>query len=74
VQITIKLFASFRTGRFHSEVWERPAGTTVRAIAAELDIGEAELGVVAVNARHVRADHVLENGDTCALFPVIGGG
>jgi len=74
MRITVKLFASFRSGRFESAVWERPEGTTVGAIASELGIREDELGVVAVNARHVRPSHARADGDTCSLFPVIGGG
>ena len=74
MQITVKLFASFRSGRFAREVQELPEGTTVAAVAADLGIREEELGVMAVNGRHVRADHVLADGDTCSIFPVVGGG
>ncbi len=74
MQITVKLFASFRTGRFAQQTRELSEGATVAAVAAELGIRDEELGVLAVNGRHVRADHVLRDGDTCSIFPVVGGG
>jgi sulfur carrier protein ThiS len=74
MQITVKLLATFRTGRFARDTWERPEGTTVRQILADLGIREDEIGVILVNSRHAKVDRVLEDGDTCALVPWIGGG
>jgi sulfur-carrier protein len=74
MKITVKLFASFRTGRFSIEQREYPAGTTVAQIAAELGLPEQELGIMLVNSRHVKLNHVLADGDTLALFPLLGGG
>ena len=74
MKITVKLFATFRIGRFSIEEREYPAGTTVSRIAAELGLTESELGIMLVNSRHVRLDHLLEDGDVLALFPLLGGG
>jgi molybdopterin converting factor small subunit len=74
MKITVKLFATFQKGRFVIEQREYPPGTMVGAIAAELAIPESDLGIVMVNSRHVKLDRVLEEGETLALFPLVGGG
>lgn len=74
MKITVKLFASFRTGRFSIEDRHYPEGTTVADVVAELHLAEQELGIMMVNSRHVKLDRVLEDGDTLALFPLLGGG
>lgn len=74
MKITVKLFATFQRGRFIIEQRDYPAGTTVGAIAAELDLPEADLGIVMVNSRHVKLDRELADGDVLALFPLVGGG
>lgn len=72
--ITVKLFASFRTGRFDIEQREYPEGTTVAEIAGALNLPLSELGIMMVNSRHVQLNHRLADGDTLALFPLLGGG
>jgi molybdopterin converting factor small subunit len=74
MKITIKLFASFRTGRFEIETVEYPAGTTVADVADILKLPQSELGIMLVNSRHVKLERVLVEGDTLALFPLLGGG
>jgi len=74
MQVTVKLFATFRIGRFNVE--ERPyrEGTTVGEIVEELGIPPQELGILLCNSRHVGLEHVLRDGDTLAIFPLVGGG
>jgi sulfur-carrier protein len=74
MKITVKLFASFRTGRTPVEEKDYNAGTRVADIVAELGIPVAELGIIMVNSRHVPLDRELADGDTLALFPLLGGG
>lgn len=74
MQVTVKLFATFRIGRFDIEVRDYPVGTRVGAVVAELDIPEETLGILMVNSRHVDLERVLEEGDTLAIFPLVGGG
>ena len=74
MKVTIKLFASFRTGRFEMETVEYPAGTTVADVADSLKLPQSELGIMLVNSRHVKLERVLVEGDTLALFPLLGGG
>jgi molybdopterin converting factor small subunit len=74
MQITVKLFATFRTGRFKVEQRDYPAGTTVGEVVAGLGIDEKELGTVMVNSRHAGVGQVLNEGDALAIFPLVGGG
>jgi molybdopterin synthase sulfur carrier subunit len=72
--VTVKLFATFRNGRFKEEVRQYGDGTTVSQVIHELELPEDELGAILVNARHAEEDHVLQNGDTLSIFPLVGGG
>ena len=74
MRITVKLFATFRNGRFDAEVREVPPGTTVSGIVEEMDLPGKEIGIVLVNSRHADLSRVLADGDTVAVFPLVGGG
>jgi len=74
MQITIKLFATFRQGRFDIELRNYPEGTKVKDVVNELKLSEQELGILMVNSRHVDLDRVLVEGETLAIFPLVGGG
>ena len=74
MQITLKLFATFRVGRFSEETRDYPPGTRITDIINELRIPEREIGMIMLNNRHAEPDHELGNGDNLALFPLVGGG
>lgn len=74
MKVTVKLFASFRAGRFDIETVDYRAGTTVADVADSLNLPQSELGIMMINNRHVKLDRVLVDGDTLALFPLLGGG
>ena len=74
MQVTVKLFAFFRTGRTPIETCEYPAGTPVADIVAQKGIPEGDLGIMLLNHRHVQLDRELADGDVLALFPLLGGG
>ncbi len=74
MNVTVKLFATFRTGRFSSENRGYESGTTVRNVLAELNIPEDEIGATLINGRHVEEDSELRDGDTLSIFPLVGGG
>lgn len=74
MRVTVKLFATFREGRFKIENRDCPAGVTCRGIVADLELREEELGIVLVNCRHAPLDQELKEGDTVSLFPLVGGG
>jgi molybdopterin converting factor small subunit len=74
MKITVKLFASFRDNRFKIAEQEHPEGTDCRKIMLDLGLTEEEMGIVLINSRHVTLDQVLHDGDTLAMFPLVGGG
>ena len=74
MQITVKLFATFRNGRFKIETQKPPVDSSCRTIMHDLGLTETEIGVVLVNGRHATLDHVLQDSDTLSLFPLVGGG
>ena len=74
MQITIKLFATFRQGRFKIAERDVPAGATVADVLKSLDIEDADVGTLFVGGRHVEPDRKLAEGETLAIFPLVGGG
>ena len=72
--MTVKLFATFREGRFKVEERDYPAGATCGQIVSALGLLEDELGIVLVNSRHAPLEQELKAGDTVSLFPLVGGG
>jgi molybdopterin converting factor small subunit len=74
MKVTVKLFATFREGRFKVEDRDFLAGIDCRGIVAELGLRDEELGIVLVNSRHASLDQELREGDTLSLFPLVGGG
>ena len=74
MQIKIKLFASFRIGRFKSEVRQYAVGTTVGMIFQELGISMDGHYIVLVNGRPENMDRPLVNGDVLSLLPLVAGG
>jgi molybdopterin converting factor small subunit len=74
VHVTIKLFATFREGRFEIARRECADGTTVASLVRDLGIAPEEIGVVLVGGRHAAFEQVTAQGDTIAIFPLLGGG
>ncbi len=74
MNITVKLFASFRAGRFGEQVRPYGEGATPGEIIAELGIDPSEVGVLLANGRHAAFDQALAEGDILSVFPLIGGG
>lgn len=74
MQVTVKLFASFRTGRTPIEICHYPDGATVADVVAEKGIPVGEIGIMLINCRHVHLDRELAEGDLLAIFPLLGGG
>jgi len=74
VRVTVKLFASFRDGRFKVEERDLPDESQVLDVLEPLRIIPEEIAICLVNGRNVNEKHVLKDGDTVALFPPVGGG
>jgi len=74
MQLTVKLFATFRQGRFEIAELERPEGSTLGTLLDDLSIPRRELGFVLVQGRHAELEQVPPAGATVAIFPKVGGG
>lgn len=74
MQVTVKLFASFREGRTPIQDCQFPPGITVRDVVEQKGIPVQEIGIMLVNCRHVGLDRELAEGDVLAIFPLLGGG
>lgn len=74
MRLTVKLFATYREGRFETAELERPDGSTVENLLDDLAIPRAELGFVLVQGRHVELDSQLRANTTVSIFPKVGGG
>lgn len=74
MQINVKLFATFRVGRFAQQQREYPAGTTVADVIRDLNIPEAQVGILMMQNKHVLPTEKLTEGTDLAIFPFVGGG
>jgi molybdopterin converting factor small subunit len=74
MKVTVKLFATFRTGRFGEEIREYTPGVTVGDVLKELNLPVDEIGATLINHRHVEEDQALQDGDNLSIFPLVGGG
>ena len=74
MQITVKLFANFRQGRFKVREESYPESTAVADVIAALGLDLQEVGAIMINSCQTEPEHLLEEHDTLAIFPIIGGG
>jgi molybdopterin converting factor small subunit len=74
MRITVRLFATLREGHAPEESLELSPGATISAMIKELKLPESIVTLVFVNGRHASSETTLNEGDTVALFPPIGGG
>lgn len=74
MEITVKLFATLRKGRFDSKNLHVVEGTTIYDILIDLNIRSDDAAIVFLNGRHAELNQKLSDGDTVSIFPPIGGG
>ena len=74
MRITVKLFATFRRERFIAADREYPSGTRINDILTELKIPISAVGTIMLNSRHSQPEQELTDGDSLAIFPLVGGG
>ena len=74
MQVTVRLFASFRQKWWKEAVRECPQGALVADIVREVGIPVTELGIVLINGCHASLDNSLHDGDVVSLMPLMGGG
>lgn len=74
MKLTVKLFAYFRDNRFVAEVQDYPDDITVGDIVDRLTIDRDEIGITMLNSKHCTFESKPVEGDTLAIFPMVGGG
>ncbi len=76
IEITVKLFAQYREGRFKVEKKIYPLSTTAGEVIKDIGINEEELpiGVLMVNGRHIQKEYTLSDKCVFSIFPKVGGG
>ena len=71
--VTVKLFATFRKGRFDESQREYADLTTVGDVIKDLALPNHRLGAILINAFHAGKSLSLSEGDTLSLFQRVGG-
>lgn len=75
MNVEVKLFATFRNGRFKKKNIEFVENDIkVQDLLNELGIKEEEVALIIVNGIHSNVDRKLEEGDILSLFPPVAGG
>lgn len=74
MRVTIKLFATFRDGRFKVEERDLAEGSCVLDVLRPMNIKPEEIAICLLNGKNANEHNVLTDGDTIALFPPVGGG
>ncbi|HPB80301.1 MAG TPA: MoaD/ThiS family protein [Sedimentibacter sp.] len=74
MEIEVRLFASFRVGRFKSKRFTIDDKTKIIDILNTLNIRKEELGIVLVNGSYSNTDAYLNDNDVLTIFPPVAGG
>jgi sulfur carrier protein ThiS len=72
--VEIRLFATFRKGRFQKRQMEIPIGTSPKDLFKKLKIPAEQVGVLLVNGIGAAHNQKLRPHDIVSIFPAIGGG
>lgn len=74
MQVNVKLFATLREGRFKKKTIEINDNSRVSDVIGQCNLPVEDVAITMVNGRDVDNGHPLQNGDTVAIFPPVGGG
>lgn len=72
--VQVRLFATFREGRFSEKQMDLPDGTTMDQLLDQLEIPAKEARILLVNGDTVSADYQFSPDDIIAIFPPLAGG
>jgi len=72
--VEVRLFATFRKGRFTEKQIELPEGSSLSDILQQLQIAPEQVGILLVNGRNAPVHHKLASTDVVSIFPALGGG
>lgn len=74
MKVEVRLFATFRNGRWKNKVLTLEKDASIVSVLKLLEIETDSLGIALINGKHSSLDSTLEEEDVLALFPPIGGG
>ena len=74
MQVTVKLFANFRDGRFIEQQREYAPNVKVSSVVQELGIEEPEVGIIMIDGRRAELGSEVVEGARLSIFPLVGGG
>ena len=74
MKVEVRLFATFRNGRWKNKVLTLEKDASIVSVLKLLEIETDSLGIALINGKHSSLDSTLEEDDVLALFPPIGGG
>ena len=72
--VELKLFGTFREGRFKKKDLELAESTSLNEIVASLGLPDKQAKIVMLNGICLTDDCVLHDKDVVAVFPMIAGG
>jgi len=72
--VEVRLFATFRKGRFPKKQMELPEGTSLKDLFKQLKIPAKQVGILLVNGLGVVHEQKLCPHDVVSIFPLIAGG
>ena len=69
MKVQVKLFATFRNGRWKMQEFEYPHDIPVSTVLKDLSLSEEDVGMVLVNGIHKTTNNQLHDHDVLALVP-----
>ena len=74
LKVEVRLFATFRNGRFKKTFMEFCNEVTPREILFGLGIELDDVAILLINGINGKFDTPLKDGDRISVFPPVGGG
>lgn len=78
--VEIKIFSTLKRYVAESDMlvgdnrWELPEGITACELGKKLKIPDKEIKIILINGRKADDNHVLNEGDSVYIFPLLMGG
>ncbi|MGB2806762.1 MAG: MoaD/ThiS family protein [Sedimentisphaerales bacterium] len=72
--VEVRLFATFRKGRFKKREMEFSEGSSLEALLESLKIAREEAGLLLLNGQYASEKDKLAPHDVVSIFPLLGGG
>ena len=72
--VEVRLFATFRQGRFKNSEMEMSENSSPDDLLERLKIARKEVGILLVNGRDASTIGKLSPRDVVSIFPLLGGG